>query len=296
MLRLVLALVLGLVSFTGRAQVAMIYQPQLRDMQVAESQWSRVFADTRAQGIDTIVLQYTRYGDAFAARREQDWLRRRILDARANGLRVMIGLHADPDFFSAQYRSGATLDQYFAQLRQQDTKLARQWVSTLGASSIAGWYLYPEIDDLRWQDPPARRSLMDHLRRERQALAAIAPVPVHITSFFAGHSDPLTYHDLVAEAQATGIRVWVQDGAGTGKLPADVRRQYLDILSECGYRPVDGLVFEIFRQTGPDDAFTAERLSPDEERVALAQRAGCGGATLFFEQRYLNVMAGQLPL
>jgi hypothetical protein len=297
MFRLVLALVLGLVPFTGRAQVAMFYQPQLRDMQVAESTWPAIFQQTRQQGFDTVVLQYTRYGDAFTASSEQDWLRRRIVEARAQGLRVMVGLYADPDFFNAQYRSGTALDNYFSQLRQMDTKLARQWVATLGATAIAGWYLYPEVDDLRWQDPAARRSLVNHLKKERQALASIAPASVHISSFFAGNSAPIPYHDLVMAVQGSGVRVWVQDGAGTGVLSSELRKQYVDTLSQCGYGPANGIVFEIFRQTSnADSTFTASRLSPAEEAVALSQRAPCGGASVFFEQRYLNAMSDLLPL
>ncbi|GAB6196088.1 DUF4434 domain-containing protein [Lysobacter xanthus] len=297
MIRLALALVLGFLSFTSSAQVAMIYQPQLRDMQVAEAAWPGVFEQTRQQGFDTIVLQYTRYGSAFGSRSEQDWLRRRIADARGKGLRVVVGLYADPDFFNAQYQSGAALDTYLAQLRQQDIKLAKQWVATLGATAISGWYLYPEVDDLRWQDTAARRSLVDHLRKERQSLASIAPAAVFISSFFAGNSAPAPYHDLVMAVQRTGVRVWVQDGAGTGVLSAEQRAQYVDTLSQCTYGPANGLVFEIFRQTSTGSApFTAARLGPAEEAAALAQRAACGGASVFFEQRYLNSMAGTLPL
>jgi hypothetical protein len=295
MTRIVLTLVLALLSFTSRAQVAMFYQPQLRDMQLADSSWPTVFATTRQQGFDTLVVQYTRYGDAFASKADQDWLRRRIRDARGQGLRVVIGLYADPDFFNAQYATGTALDTYLAQLRQADLKLAKSWVSTLGSASIAGWYLYPEIDDLRWQDLDARRRLVDHLRRERQSLASIGPGATTISSFFAGNSSPIAYHDLVMAAQATGVRVWVQDGAGTGVLGADVRQQYLDVLSQCSYGPADGIVFEIFRQTA-SDGFAAERLSPSDEAVALGQRSACGKPSVFFEERYLNSMAGMLPL
>jgi hypothetical protein len=297
MIRLALALALGLLPFASRAQVALFYQPQLRDMQVAEPTWQPIFQQVRQAGFDTVVLQYTRYGDAFAANAEQDWLRRRIVDARVQGLRVMVGLYADPDFFNAQYQSGAALDTYLAQLRQRDTKLARQWVSTLGAAAIAGWYLYPEIDDLRWQDATARRSLVNHLKKERQALASIAPASVHVSSFFAGNTAPVPYHDLVMAVQGTGVRVWVQDGAGTGVLSPATRQAYIDVLSQCSYAPADGIDYEIFRQTSSDgSAFTASRLAPADEAAALTQRAACGGASVFFEQRYLNAMAGLLPL
>jgi hypothetical protein len=153
------------------------------------------------------------------------------------------------------------------------------------------------VDDLRWQDASARRSLVNHLKKERQALASIAPASVHISSFFAGNSAPVPYHDLVMAVQGSGVQVWVQDGAGTGLLSSDSRKQYIDVLSQCGYGPSNGIAYEIFRQTSTDASdFTASRLDPADEAIALTQRAACGGASVFFEQRYLNAMTGVLPL
>lgn len=296
MLRTWLALLLAVAPFASCAAAAVFYQPQLRDMQVPDAQWAKVFALAREHGFDTAVLQWTRYGTAFQSKEGQDWLRERILDARAQGLRVVVGLHADPDFYSRQYLTGRSLESYFRSQRQIDARLAREWVSALGASNIAGWYLASEVDDLRWQDAPARRILLDHLTRTRQALVSIAPVPVFNSSFFVANSSAAAYHELIRELTGTGVRTWVQDGAGTGKLPASQRQLYLDTVSQCAYGPAGGIVFELFRQSGPDEAFSAERLPQDEFDRAIGQRASCAGDSVFFSLRYLPAMDGLVPL
>ena len=52
-----------------------------------------------------------------------------------------------------------------------------------------------------------------------------------------------------------------------------------------------GVVYEIFRQTGEDKAFTASALPAVDAGAALAQRAPCGGDSVFFELRYLPGVA-----
>ena len=42
-----------------------IWQPQNRDSQVTDTQWQGLMSQLRLQGFDTLVLQWTRYGDAF---------------------------------------------------------------------------------------------------------------------------------------------------------------------------------------------------------------------------------------
>lgn len=57
-----------LVSPFSFAMKGIIWQPQNRDSQVTDTQWQGLMSQLRLQGFDTLVLQWTRYGDAFAAR------------------------------------------------------------------------------------------------------------------------------------------------------------------------------------------------------------------------------------
>ncbi|HEY8327654.1 MAG TPA: DUF4434 domain-containing protein [Rhodanobacter sp.] len=284
-------LTLLLAALLADATTAIFYQPQLRDREVAQAQWPSVFAQVRARGFDTLVVQWTRYGDAFGDPSGHAWLLQRVREAHAAGLRIVLGLDSDPAFFQRQEASPVALDTYLRTLSRRNAEAARRWVDDLGSEAIAGWYLPLEIDDRRWRDPAVRRQLQDHLAAERRQLDGIARRPVYVTSFFAGNMTPSRYAELLTDVQRSGVRAWVQDGAGTGRLGRGERELYLGAASQCAGPHAHGVVYEIFRQTGEDKAFTASALPAAEAGAALAQRAPCGGDSVFFELRYLPEMA-----
>ncbi|MES2918143.1 MAG: hypothetical protein V4729_05935, partial [Pseudomonadota bacterium] len=57
-----------------------------------------------------------------------------------------------------------------------------------------------------------------------------------------------------------------------------------------------GVVYEIFRQTGSDNAFAATPLPATEAARRLSLRAPCGRDTLFFSLRYLPGVSATLPV
>lgn len=287
-------LALLLAPLLAVATTAIIYQPQLRDRDVAPAQWPALFAKVHAQGFDTLVVQWTKYGDAFGDPAGHAWLLQRVREARAAGLSIVLGLGSDPEFFQRQEVAPEALDSYLLSLSRQNAKLARQWAGDLGKDGIAGWYLPIEIDDRRWRDLKARKLLEDYLASERRQLDAVAQRPVYVTSFFAGNMTPASYADLLADIQRSDVRIWVQDGAGTGRLDHGERALYLSAASQCNGAHARGIVYEIFRQTSEDKTFTATSLPAAEVDTALAQRAPCEGDTVFFELRYLPDVAGIL--
>lgn len=287
-------LVLLLATLPAAAMTAVFYQPQLRDREVAQAQWPSVFAKVHARGFDTLVVQWTRYGDAFGDPAGHAWLLQRVREAQAAGLHVVLGLDSDPEFFQRQDASLVALDDYLRTLSRRNAEVARQWTDDLGSGAIEAWYLPIEIDDRRWRDPAARKQLLDYLSTERRQLDKIAQLPIYVTSFFAGNMTPSRYGEMLADVQRSGVRVWVQDGAGTGRLSEGERELYLGAASHCEAVHAHGIVYEVFHQVGSDEAFTASALPVDEADSALAQRAPCGGDSLFFELRYLPGMADVL--
>jgi hypothetical protein len=273
------------------ATTAIFYQPQLRDREVAQAQWPSLFAQLHAQGFDTLVVQWTQYGDAFGDPAGHAWLLQRVREARGAGLHIVLGLGSDPAFFQRQEASPVALDDYLLTLSRHNAEVASRWADDLRGETIAGWYLPIEIDDRRWRDPVARKQLQDYLASERRQLDRIAQRPIYVTSFFAGNMTPSRYAELLADVQRSGVRVWVQDGAGTGRLDRGERELYLGAASQCAGSHAHGIVYEIFRQTGADKAFTASALPAVEASAALAQRAPCEGDSVFFELRYLPEMA-----
>jgi hypothetical protein len=126
------------------------------------------------------------------------------------------------------------------------------------------------------------------LSRDVDALKGLNHQPVYITSFFKGHSEPTEYKRMLnALKHSAHLKIWVQDGVGTKTLlPAEIAL-YLQDLASCSDSPLAGLVYEIFRQVGPDHQFKAETLPARQLASALLQRAPCRGDSIFFSLRYL---------
>lgn len=295
LLRWLAGVLLVIVPLWAVATTAIIYQPQRRDRDVAQEQWARLFAEVREQGFDTLVVQWTQYGDAFARPDEHAWLLKRIREAHAAGLNIVLGLGSDPDFFKLQNeKKGDEMAGYLQTLSRRNAEVAHRWIGDLGSAAIAGWYLPMEIDDVRWNDPKARVQLRDYLSAEQRQLDGIVSKPIYISSFFAGNMTPDRYADLVADVQRSGVHAWVQDGAGTQRLEPGARDLYLAAASQCTKAHAKGFVYELFRQTGSDTAFTASALSPADASTTLARRAPCDGDSVFFELRYLPAAEGVL--
>ncbi|MGO4702536.1 DUF4434 domain-containing protein [Dyella sp. 2RAB6] len=283
-------LALLLAPWLAHATTAVFYQPQTRDRELAVAQWPGWFAQLRARGFDTLVVQWTQYGDAFADPAGHAWLLQRVREAHAAGLRIVLGLHSDPAFFQRQEMPATALDDYLRSLARQDAEAARRWSGELGDAAIAGWYLPMEIDDRRWREPEAREVLRDYLALERRQLDRVLARPVFVSSFFAGHMAPAAYAQLVADVRGSGVQAWVQDGAGTARLSRGESAVYLGAAMSCDQKGAAGVVYEVFRQTGSDASFKAEPLELRDADAALLQRAPCGGDTAFFELRYLPEM------
>lgn len=295
LLGLMLALAALLTSKANAEMIAIFYQPQLRDRDLPAERWPALFTATRAAGFDTVVLQWMRHGEAFSDAEGMNWLRERIEQARAAGLHVVLGLHADPAFFDRLGQPPKALKRYLSTLRAQDLDLARTWARSLEPDAIGGWYLTLEIDDLHWRDSSRRRMLARHLKSETRKLRSILSRPVYTTSFFTAQMPPDAYADLIRDLDVHGLRIWIQDGAGTGRLDAVGREPYLALAAQCDATAIRGLVFEVFRQIDSTEGqFHARPLPQSEMSTALQQRAPCAGDSVFFSLRYLPSSEGNL--
>lgn len=96
---LTLLFTLLLVNPFSQAMTGIFWQPQNRDMQINDAHWQSLMNALHQQGVDTLVVQWTRYGDAFTQPQERTNLIHRAEAAKRAGLKVIVGLNADPDFF-----------------------------------------------------------------------------------------------------------------------------------------------------------------------------------------------------
>lgn len=286
---------LGIMLMSGWAQAmnAVIWQPQARDAQLGEAKWQALMVKLHQQGFDTLVLQWTRYGEAFNDVQQQA-LFKRALAARGAGLKLIVGLNSDPEFFTRQRQPQASLERYLTRLGNQDVFQADGWLKGIGAEAIDGWYMSAEIDDLNWRSPEMRAALTHWLTQTRQRLQRRGGKPVYISSFFAGNMAPQSYQALMADISTTGVRVWVQDGAGVAKLSPAQRALYLDASVSCETAgAAQGIVYELFSVL-PGKTFRAQPMPDSAIRQQLARTPPCGKDRVFFSLRYLPLAHGTL--
>ncbi len=217
----------------------------------------------------TLIVQWSAYGnDTFGG--PDGWLARALRQAQAAGLKLILGLYLDPD--------------YYQRLDQLDTPgLDSYWQYQLGRSlaqhrllrhtwqlPLDGWYLPMELDDLHFLDASRRKTLQNQLKDFASQLDA----PLHLSAFSAGKLAPSTYAGWLQDLAGLGIHVWWQDGAGTTRLPIAVRQAYAAALP-CHI----GIIQEAFRQTSSaGQPFHAEPSPPSGD-------TGCHPDAVF-ELRY----------
>ncbi|WMY76491.1 DUF4434 domain-containing protein [Buttiauxella selenatireducens] len=283
----ILLTTLLLAAPAANAMNAVMYQPQLRDTTVSDAQWQHVLSQLKGQGIDTLVLQWSRYDQAFTAGESRAWLEHKAQLALSGGLKLVIGLSADSQFFERQKQPGPALENYLNHLRANDVAVAKRWVDVLGAQSISGWYISSELDDRRWRDPQMQRLAEEWMKKTRLSLAAVADKPVAVSSFFAGNMTPDSYRKWVTTLSHSGVKVWVQDGAGTQMLTEAERALYLQA-------PSAGKVIELFRQDKQSRTFKATPAPVSYQQKWLATPVPQGQDRVYFSLRYMSAANGVL--
>lgn len=285
----ILLTALLLVAPFANAMNAVMYQPQLRDITVTDAQWQSVLSKLKGLGIDTLVLQWSRYDDAFRDGKSRAWLEQKAQLTAANGMKLVIGLAADGRFFERQKQPLPALENYLNRLRANDVAVAKRWVYVLGEKSIAGWYISSELDDLRWRDPKMQQAALSWLSKTRLSLAGVADKPVAVSSFFAGNMTPDSYRKWVTTISHSGVKVWVQDGAGTQMLTDAERALYLKVPSASN-------VIELFRQDKQAKTFKATPAPAAYQQKWLATPVPPGQDRVYFSLRYMSAASGVLAI
>ena len=277
-----------LLPLNTMAITAIFYQPQESDKNIASQEWQMIFHQLKKKGFDTLAIQWTQYGDFLKNPENQVWLKERLDQATAEKLQLIIGLSSDPEIFNRLKEPSTASEEYLKKLSTKDALLVDYWKKNIPEDKLAGWYLPLEIDDRAWRDPKVFAILKTHLGEESQKIRMASEKPIYISSFFTGNMSPNDYSKMISSLQQTsGLRIWVQDGAGTGKLNSSERALYLTPLTKCNSPTASGLIFEIFKQTQHDQTFSAESLPPQLLAKRLKLRAPCQLDSVFFELRYL---------
>ncbi len=242
-------LVLLLGSAAAHADAPHFYQPQDGDAALSQAQWQQLWQDTRAAGVEQILVQWTRQ-DVSDFGGADGWLLQALAAAEEAGLELVLGLYYPSDYYA---RMGDSDNARYHWHRWLAASLEQaRWLRQHSQLQPLAWYLPMELDDALLRDPGLRREL----NKQLAAFTARVDRPVHVSAFSAGRLTPEVYARWLADVPVA--RVWWQDGRGTGALDEQVRGAYEAAL-DCRI----GIVREAFAQTsGPDQPFSAEPAMP----------------------------------
>lgn len=282
--------ILALLCLTtlSHAMTGIFWQPQLRDKKISDTQWLSLMESVKQQGFDTLIVQWTQYGEALSGQEEQNFLKKRMEAAHSAGLRLIVGLNSDPEFFSLQKQSASVLPNYLKNLKNNDIRQAQYWSEIL-PGKFEGWYISAEIDDVNWRDDSVRIMMEEWLRDTRTELAKIENKPIYISSFFAGNTTPINYTRVITKIHDIGLNIWIQDGSGTNTLTPAQRAIYLKESAGCNVNtPAAGIIYELF-SAHSSKPFKVSQKNTDDITQLLTTQSQCKKDRIFFSLRYLPV-------
>lgn len=248
--------------------------------------------DLRRFGLRDLTLQWTSIGeiDFYTGRpgaaEALPILPAVLRAAHDAGLQVWVGLHEDPEWWSAASRPTAELDAWLAgRLADLDARLPALRAALAGAppGTVAGWYIPDELDDGTWQAPDREAALARYLNAVASRLGRAAPGrPIAISAFANGAQDPSGYGaQLRRLAMGAGIgRLMLQDGIGAGKRTPDQARTAAQAIARAlsGGKTRLGTIIELFDlYPSPDAGAQGAVTAPAPVAAILARLAATAG-------------------
>lgn len=252
----------------------LFYQPQNRDAPLTQEHWDDLWTQALDGGFDTVIVQWTAHGPS-SFDGPEGWLREALQSAANTGLALVLGLDYDENYYTIMFSEQDKVYYWhhlLSRARQQQRAL-REW-----SLPIAGWYVPYELDDVIYQD----RTLLNDIALQLRSFAEQSELPVHISAFSSGQLSPAVYARWLQTISESGLKVWWQDGAGTGRMPDEAIAAYLQNLP-CAI----GVVSERFRIIS--DATAPFQGVPADARAAVNPDPvgyGCH-AEAVFSLRYL---------
>ncbi len=245
---------------------AVMYQPHVTDLENDPAWWQQTLERLQRLKVQELYIQWSRHGDVDFTRQidplPEPLVQLLLRQAEALGLKLHIGLYADPDFFSRSKQSLPALAVYLNRLRilslEQAEKIA---VLAKGSPALAGFYLYEEIDDVNWRAREKQDLLAQHLQKSYDELHSRFPeLQIAVSSFFTARMTPEGYAKMWQRlTRENSLVVFVQDGAGTGLLDSDERMLYFRALDRNLVANQWSIIVELFRQDRSSKGFSASR-------------------------------------
>jgi hypothetical protein len=268
--------------------------------------WRALFASLRAIGVDEAVVQWSvadrspLYPSRYFTDAPHVALPAVLEAARAEGLRLVLGLAHDSQYWTRIARDPKLVRIYFRRLLLDSLAAARELAGLAQGNPVfAGFYIPQEIDDRNWLDPAAAEVLGEYLTELTKGLRLIAPeAPVSVSGFSNAFADPVLLREFWARLLSrSGIdRVLFQDGIGVAKLRLEYAGPFLEAVSlaarDAGrvFTPVVETFTQIDGEPINDKPFRAEPapLARILRQLALAGRYPHTGVMAFSLPEYCS--------
>lgn len=287
----------ALASSTSLKNNWVFYQPQLRDSEVSTIVWQKMLLSLKKDGIKGIVFQWsTSDEDTQNNSIQLKKLQKIFTLAEQSNLQVIIGLHADSDFFKRIKQPASSLKYYLNKQSTLSMNVAKQWKDVWASDAFSGWYITQEVDDYHWRDTARRSLLLEFLQRLNLQLSLLnTGKPIYISAYLGGFQSATVTVNLLNDINLEGqIEVWLQDGLGTGALTDKQRNYYFPSLLAC--KDIDkGIIYEFFREQKETSSFSAIPANAEQwqfQKEIMAEY--CQTKKLIFSLRYLPVAHGIL--
>ncbi|WP_165907411.1 DUF4434 domain-containing protein [Rheinheimera sp. D18] len=275
-------------SASSVAEKTIFYQPLNQDSVVTQQQWQQLFQASAAAGYTSLVVQWSRYNDTdFLA---EDGLLPIVLQAAAQfNFKVWLGLSVNANYFNKMQQAKPQRQQYFRQqLAHNLLQLNRvKALMPVNAGQFAGWYLPLELNDTDFATIEQQHWLSTELALFARSVAD----PLAISVYSNGDLTVTDYLNAIQSLAKTGLKLWLQDGAGAGLISQMQRQQLLTALP-CNY----AVIAEHFRQPHPGALPFRGRAATEQELMLAQQAIKPCHATMAFSLRYQPFAVGILNL
>ena len=275
-------------------------------------EWSARFAHLRRLGFSEVILQWTSYGsfviysDSRPGYASQSSLDTLVHTAQQHQIKLWLGLHYDPDFWSNIQGTAHLTDAYlhrrlFEMSMRLNALVANVERADPAGETIAGWYISDEIDDVNWQTLTRRDVLLHYLTALRRLLHDKRPAwPVIISGFSNGKQPPQQWAAFWQDVlQRSGIDTLLfQDGIGVEKLSLPALEVYLAALGQRlgPSHNAFGVIVELFTlpAAGSGQTTTEAAAFPRiVKQLELARAYSRGPITVFSAPDHLLPERGQ---
>jgi hypothetical protein len=275
------------------------------------ARWDQLFETLNRAGIHELIVQWTVLnGVAIYPSRAFRSIANAPLEnilarADAAGMRVLIGLVHETDYWTNIQHDPAAVSAYLSKLRTK-SELATHELALVVKShpSFAGWYVPEEVDDVNWRKPEARKVLFTHISALARELRKETPkATIAISAFSQGKTSPDAYRQFWDDFfQAASLNtVLFQDGLGVNKLDLHEVPMYLQPLRDAAdkHGRTVQCVVELFRQVAGIPIDNSEfkavpgPIARIREQLGIAARFSTGQIVGFSVPEYMTPAGGE---